>query len=109
MVALSKVTANGIMTDEMLSLCLVHTNLLYSLRILCEFYGRFILAFSTGCGGRLHRSLQVLARPLRASLTSLPPAAQSCTLPKSLTALAAGSLVVWLPDVRPEQSYRSLD
>ena len=58
-----------------------------------RFYRRQTLAFSTGRGGRLHLSLQVLDRPLRTAFVLHAPAvAQSCTLPKVLSALNIGRL-----------------
>jgi hypothetical protein len=56
-------------------------------------YCRPAFALSTGRGGRLHRSAQVLTRPLRAGFVSNTFAVpQSCTLPNVLTALIIGSL-----------------
>jgi hypothetical protein len=56
-------------------------------------YCRPDFALSTGRGGRLHRSVQVLTRPLRTGFVSNAFAVpQSCTLPNVLTALTIGSL-----------------
>jgi hypothetical protein len=56
-------------------------------------YCRPAFALSTGRVGRLHRSVQVLTRTLRAGFVSNTFAVpQSCTLPSVLTALTVGSL-----------------